>query len=87
MASFGEILKRERELRDISLREIADATKIHIRYLEALEANRFDSLPGGVFNKGFIRAYAAFLFSWLYASHKLLNEHNKLNKPNKRCFP
>lgn len=61
MGSFGESLKRERELRDISLREIADATKISVRYLEALEQNRFGVLPGGVFNKGFIRAVAAFI--------------------------
>jgi len=61
MGSFGESLKRERELREISLREIADATKISVRYLEALEQNRFNVLPGGVFNKGFIRAYAAFI--------------------------
>jgi cytoskeletal protein RodZ len=61
MASFGERLKRERELREISLRDIADATKINIRYLEALEHNRFEILPGGVFNKGFIRAYARFI--------------------------
>jgi len=61
MASFGETLKRERELREISLREISDATKINIRYLEALETNRFDILPGGLFNKGFIRAYATFI--------------------------
>jgi len=61
MANFGETLRRERELRDISLREIADATKINLRYLEALEQNRFDILPGGVFNKGFIRAYARFI--------------------------
>jgi transcriptional regulator with XRE-family HTH domain len=61
MANFGETLRRERELRDISLREIADATKVNLRYLEALEQNRFDILPGGVFNKGFIRAYARFI--------------------------
>jgi len=61
MASFGETLKRERELREISLRDIADATKINLRYLEALERNRFEILPGGVFNKGFIRAYARFI--------------------------
>jgi hypothetical protein len=61
MASFGESLKRERELREISLRDIADATKINIRYLEALEHDRFETLPGGVFNKGFIRAYARFI--------------------------
>jgi cytoskeletal protein RodZ len=61
MASFGEELKRERELRDISLKEISEATKISIRFLEALELNNFDVLPGGVFNRGFIRAYARFI--------------------------
>ena len=61
MANFGETLKRERELRKISLREVTEATKIGLRYLEALEGNRFDQLPGGVFNKGFIRAYAKFI--------------------------
>ena len=61
MANFGETLKRERELRKISLREVSEATKIGLRYLEAMEENRFDQLPGGVFNKGFIRAYAKFI--------------------------
>lgn len=58
MASFGEELRRQRELRSVSLREISDSTKINIRFLEALEANDFKHLPGGQFNKGFIRAYA-----------------------------
>lgn len=61
MASFGETLKRERESRNISLREIAETTKINIRHLEALEADRFTALPGGVFNRGFVRAYADYL--------------------------
>lgn len=61
MASFGEELRRERELRDISLKEIAEATKISIKFLEALEQNHFDLLPGGIFNRGFIRAYARFI--------------------------
>lgn len=61
MASFGEELRRERELRDISLREISEATKISIRFLEGLEQNNFDLLPGGVFNRGFVRAYARFI--------------------------
>ncbi len=58
MSSFGEDLKRERELRKISLREIAESTKINVRYLDALEKNNFKRLPGGVFNKGFVRAFA-----------------------------
>ena len=61
MASFGEELKRERELRGISLKEIAEATKISIRFLEALEQDKFELLPGGIFNRGFIRAYTRFI--------------------------
>lgn len=61
MSSFGEELKRERELRQISLREVSEATKINLRYLDALEQNDFRHLPGGVFNKGFVRAYAEYI--------------------------
>jgi len=61
MSSFGDELRRERELREISLREISDATKISQRYLQALETNAFENLPGGVFNRGFVRAYSEFI--------------------------
>ncbi|HEX6853566.1 MAG TPA: helix-turn-helix transcriptional regulator [Candidatus Polarisedimenticolaceae bacterium] len=61
MPSFGETLRRERELRQISLREISEATKINLRYLDALERDDFRHLPGGVFNKGFVRAYAQYI--------------------------
>lgn len=61
MASFGETLRRERELRRITLREVSEATKINIRYLEALERNEFTYLPGGAFTKAFIRAYAKYV--------------------------
>jgi cytoskeleton protein RodZ len=61
MSSFGEEIRRERELREITLREISEATKISMRYLDALERNDFRHLPGGVFNKGFVRAYAQFI--------------------------
>lgn len=59
--SFGEELRRERELRQITLREISESTKISLRHLEALERNEFGGLPGGVFNRGFVRAYAEFI--------------------------
>jgi cytoskeleton protein RodZ len=55
---FGSYLKHERELRGVPLEEISGATKIHIRYLKALEENAFDELPGEVFIKGYIRSYA-----------------------------
>lgn len=58
MASFGENLRRERELRGIELREIAEATKISVRFLQALEQDRVDVLPGGLFPRAFVRQYA-----------------------------
>ena len=61
MGSFGERLQREREMRGITLEEIADSTKIGTRSLRALEEEAFDKLPGGIFNKGFVRAYARYL--------------------------
>jgi cytoskeleton protein RodZ len=59
--SFGTRLKREREQRKITLDDISVSTKIGTRFLSALEEDRFDQLPGGVFNKGFVRAYARHL--------------------------
>jgi cytoskeleton protein RodZ len=61
MGVFGDRLRREREMRGITLDEITESTKIARRHLEALENEHFDQLPGGVFNKGFVRAYAHFL--------------------------
>jgi cytoskeletal protein RodZ len=59
--SFGDWLRRQREVREISLRDIADRTKISFRYLEAMEADRFDLLPAPVFAKGFLREYARYV--------------------------
>lgn len=61
MATFGENLRRERELRGITLPELANATKISLRHLDALESDQFDRLPGGVFNRGFVRAAATYM--------------------------
>ena len=61
MGSFGENLRRERELRGVSLREIADNTKISFRFLEALEEDRVEILPGGLFPRSFVRQYATFV--------------------------
>jgi len=58
---FGDHLKREREMRGVSLEEISAATRISTRFLEAIEREHWDQLPGGVFNRGFIRAVARFL--------------------------
>ena len=61
MVSFGERLKKEREKRGLTLEEVSAATKIGVRSLRALEQEKFDLLPGGIFNKGFVRAYAKHL--------------------------
>jgi cytoskeleton protein RodZ len=61
LASFGEELRREREIRGISLKEIADATKISKRFLEALERNDHRTLPAPVFTRGFVREYARYV--------------------------
>ena len=59
--NFGERLKRERELREVTLQEITMATRIGPRFLEALENEEWEKLPGGVFNRGFVRSVARYL--------------------------
>jgi cytoskeletal protein RodZ len=58
LGRFGEKLRAQREQRGITLESISSTTKINTRMLRALETENFEQLPGGVFNKGFIRAYA-----------------------------
>jgi len=58
MSDFGGQLKEARESKGISLREIAAATKISVAALESLERNDFSRLPGGIFSRAFVRAYA-----------------------------
>lgn len=71
MTSFGASLRRERELRGVSLQEIAASTKIGVRMLQAIEDDRFDKLPQGLFVRGFVREYARFL---ALDEHKILTE-------------
>jgi cytoskeleton protein RodZ len=59
--TFGETLKREREMRGVTLDEIAGATRIASRFLRAIENEEWDQLPGGVFNRGFVRSIARYL--------------------------
>lgn len=60
-SAFGEHLRRERELRGIPLEEVCAATRISMRFLEALERGDWRELPGGVFRRGFIRSVSRFL--------------------------
>ncbi len=59
--TFGERLKRERELREVSAEELCRATRISPRFLEALENENWEKLPGGVFGRGFVRSIARYL--------------------------
>ena len=58
---LGEFLRRERELRRITLDDVAENTKISRRYLEAIEEDQYDRLPGEAFVRGFIRSYVKYI--------------------------
>ncbi|MGI8836523.1 MAG: helix-turn-helix domain-containing protein [Pyrinomonadaceae bacterium] len=60
-ATIGEQLRLAREERGIPLREISDQTRISVRYLEAIETNDYKRLPGGIFNRSFVKAYAKYV--------------------------
>lgn len=79
MPSFGENLRREREMRAVTLEEMSETTKISVRLLRALEQDRFAELPGGVFTRSFIRAYAQYL--GLDEEH-VLSEYKRAAKPS-----
>jgi cytoskeleton protein RodZ len=61
MPSLGQELKQLREDKGISLRQISDATHIGMRFLQAIESDSFDALPGGIFNRSFVRKYAKYI--------------------------
>lgn len=57
--TVGERLREARERQKVTLRAIAAKTNISVRFLDAIEKNQFDKLPGGIFTRGFIRSYAS----------------------------
>ena len=57
-SDFGARMRQTREQKGVSLREIAEKTKIGISQLEALERNDISRLPGGIFSRAFVRSYA-----------------------------
>ncbi len=79
--SFGDWLRRQREMREISLRDIADRTKISLRYLEAMESDRFDLLPAAVFAKGFLREYARYVG---LSPDDVVNHYLSVNHPEEQ---
>src|SRR5215469_5100037 len=61
MGQFGNKFRQTREKKQLSLEDVSKVLKISARMLEAIEEENFDLLPGGIFNKGFIRSYAQHL--------------------------
>jgi cytoskeletal protein RodZ len=59
--TIGELLRLAREERGVPLREVSDQTRISIHYLEAIESNDYSRLPGGIFNRSFVKAYARYV--------------------------
>ena len=61
METLGEYLKSKREARNVTLEEIAEATRIRKAILEAIENDRQDLVPPRVFTQGFLKSYASYL--------------------------
>ena len=72
--SIGEKLRLARETRGIALRDISEQTRISMRYLEAIEADDYRRLPGGIFNRSFVRAYAKFIG---YDENQAIDEYGR----------
>lgn len=58
MNDLGEVLKKERLKKGLTLEDIQDITKVRIKYLKAIEDGNFDVIPAVVYTKGFIKSYA-----------------------------
>ena len=61
MESLGKFLKKEREIRNISLEEISKFTKVKEHYLKAIEEDQYELLPATPYVKGFLNVYAKYL--------------------------
>src|SRR6266702_473811 len=88
--TFGDHLKREREMRGVSLDEISAATRIATRFLQAIENEQWDKLPGGVFNRGFVLATGGWygvrrIFAW--RASRRAGQINAASAPSPRAQP
>jgi cytoskeletal protein RodZ len=73
--SLGEKLRQAREERDISISEVAEQTRISALYLEAIENDDYRTLPGGIFNKGFVKSFAKYVG---IDEHEALSDYARL---------
>ncbi|MBK9216225.1 MAG: helix-turn-helix domain-containing protein [Chloracidobacterium sp.] len=90
--TLGEKLRQAREARGLTLSEVSEQTRISALYLESIENDDYRGLPGGIFNKGFVKSYAKFVgikeeealsdYSQLMAQANIAEESElKLYKP------
>lgn len=77
--SLGEKLRQAREERGISIREVAEQTRISPVYLESIENDDYKPLPGGIFNKGFVKSYARFIG---FDEQEALNDYMRIAASN-----
>src|SRR5688572_16570198 len=73
--TLGENLRAAREERGVSISEVAEQTRIAPMYIECIENDNYKPLPGGIFNKGFVKSYARFIG---YDEQQALQEYNRL---------
>jgi len=73
--TLGEKLRAAREERGISISEVAEQTRIAPMYIECIEKDNYKPLPGGIFNKGFVKSYARFIG---YDEHEALQEYGAI---------
>jgi cytoskeleton protein RodZ len=59
--TLGEKLRQAREERGISISEVAEQTRISPHYIDSIENDDYRTLPGGIFNKGFVKSYAKYV--------------------------
>src|SRR5262245_12209408 len=84
MTSWGASFKKTREAKGISVSKIAEVTRISTRFLEAIENEEFHLLPGGIFNRGFIKTYAEYLG---LDSNAVLSQYEQLIKTQEPEHP
>ncbi|HMJ07515.1 MAG TPA: helix-turn-helix domain-containing protein [Pyrinomonadaceae bacterium] len=74
-STLGEKMRQAREERGISISEVAEQTRISPLYLESIEKDDYKPLPGGIFNKGFLKSYARYIG---YDEHEALQEYSTI---------
>src|SRR5688572_16411437 len=88
--SLGEKLRQAREERGISISEVAEQTRISPLYLEAIDADNYKTLPGGIFNKGFVRSYAKYVGvdeqEALQEYSRLIAEHQEVEDDKYKAY-